>query len=361
MDNIKRFKVLIVDDTPMNIQVVANVLKTEGYQIAFAQNGKSALDKIRATEFDLILLDVMMPEMDGFQVSAKLKEEGLATKTPIIFLTAKTETESIVKGFEMGAVDYITKPFNSVELLARARTHLELKNSRDVLSEWNNNLQKKVQEQVAQIYSANIGTIFALAKLAESRDSDTGAHLERVREYSKELLIELRKHPKYSDITDDYIKYVYEASPLHDIGKVGIKDSILVKPGKLTYEEFEIMKTHTTIGAETLERVNELYPGNTFVSVGYEIALNHHEKWDGSGYPQGLKEENIPLSGRVVALSDVYDALLSKRCYKPAFSNEDAIKIIVEGKGKHFDPDIVDSFLNIKDKLIDIRKKFPDE
>ncbi len=180
-----------------------------------------------------------------------------------------------------------------------------------------------------------------------------------MREYCKAILTQLRKTPKYSHITDNYINYVFEASPLHDIGKVGISDAILLKPGKLTPEEFEIMKTHTAIGAKTLQSVNKHCPGNDFVTVGYEIALNHHEKWDGSGYPQGFKEDAIPLSARIVSVSDVFDALMSKRCYKSAFSHEESLKIIIKGREKHFDPDIVDAFLSIQDELTQIRENFP--
>jgi putative two-component system response regulator len=223
------------------------------------------------------------------------------------------------------------------------------------------NLELKIEEQIRQIAESQFSTIFATCKLAESKDPETGAHLERIRMYCRTLAMELAKTGQHQGVIDDgYIDCIYTASPLHDIGKVGVPDHILSKPGKLTKEEFYIMQTHTSIGGDTLRAIDEKHPGTDFILMGIEIAENHHEKWDGSGYPQGKKAEQIPLSARILAVADVYDALTSTRCYKSAFSHEQSKKIIEEGKGNHFDPDIVEAFLSSEQAFIDIGNRYRD-
>jgi putative two-component system response regulator len=359
-------RVLAVDDNRMNRMVLVHNLEREGLQVVVAENGEEALAHIREQAFDLVLLDVLMPEMDGFQVLERMKQDGLLINLPVIVISALTEMESVVKCIEMGAEDYLPKPFDPVLLRARIEACLEKKHLRDQeliyrkeIEENNRLLEDRVRDQVKEIASGHMAIIFALAKLAESRDPETGAHLERVREYCRIIALRLRTLPRFvSQIDDTYIDNLYAASPLHDIGKVGIPDEILLKPDKLTVEEFSIMQTHTTIGAETLRAVDRLYPGNGFIQVGIELAESHHEKWNGLGYPHGLKETSIPLSGRIARLADVFDALSTKRRYKDAFSLDMSEQIIVEDKGKDFDPDIVECFLYAKNQFHDVWRRF---
>jgi putative two-component system response regulator len=256
----------------------------------------------------------------------------------VILLTCKTGVDNIVEGLEAGADDFLTKPFHPHELRMRLATGKRILNleSRDLM-------------------------IFAMAKLTESRDSETGAHLERMREYSRVLAEELSNWPKYSNVIDgNYVQLVYLTSPLHDIGKVGIPDAVLLKPGRLTTEEFDIMKRHTLLGGETLSSVVKARPDAEFLSMAYDIAMTHHERYDGKGYPNGLMGENIPLCGRIVALADVYDALTSKRVYKPAYSHDTARSIILDAKETQFDPDVVQAFLNCEDQFIAIAEQLRD-
>jgi putative two-component system response regulator len=314
---------------------------------------------MKSANFDLVLLDVMMPGLNGYEVLQRMKTNGDTRNIPVIMISALNEIESIVRCIELGAEDYLPKPFDPVLLKARVGASLEKKRLRDQevvhlhqIERYNLHLEELVAEQVRDISRAQIGTIFALSNLAESRDPETGEHLERVQEYCLALARELGKREKYAQVvTPAFIETLVAASPLHDIGKVGIPDHILLKPDKLTDEEFVVMKTHTTLGAATLRAVDEKHPGNNFIQVGIEIVENHHEKWDGSGYPYGRAGEAIPLSGRIVALADVYDALRSRRCYKPSFSHEKSRDIIVEGRGRHFDPDMVDCFLETQDEF----------
>ncbi|MCP4153907.1 MAG: response regulator [bacterium] len=350
----KAFKLIIVDDIPKNIQVAANILQPEGYRIAFAQNGKAALNQIRATDFDLVLLDIMMPELDGFTVCEELKKDPETRNIPIIFLTAKTETEDIVKGFKKGAVDYVTKPFNSAELLARVRTQLELKRYRD-------NLEELVKERTRELNKTQDITIRCLASLAETRDNETGGHIRRTQRYVKILAENLKEYPGYSNtLNEETIQLLYKSAPLHDIGKVGVPDHILLKVGRLTADEFEVMKRHTQLGMETLLDAEKELGENSFLRLAREIAYTHHEKWDGTGYPQGLKEEDIPVTGRIMALADVYDALVSKRIYKGPYPHSKAVEIIREDRGKQFAPDVVDAFVQSQLEFKEIALKFAD-
>ncbi|BCZ47170.1 response regulator [Clostridium gelidum] len=350
--------IMIVDDTEMNIDILVEALNEE-YELIVAINGLEALELIEEQKPDLILLDIMMPEMDGYEVLKKLKKNQNLETIPVILLSAITDSDSKNKGFSLGAVDYVTKPFEIVEVKARVKTQLRLEEARLILESQNIILEEKVKERTQLIERTNSAAIYCLAALAETRDPETGEHIKRTQEYIRELALELRKNEKYKDIlTDEYIELLYKSAPLHDIGKVGVKDSILLKPGKLTAEEFDEMKKHTTYGEESLMVGIKELGEESFLTLAKEIALTHHEKWDGSGYPMGLSKEEIPISGRLMALSDVYDALISKRVYKEAFTHDEAKNIILESRGTHFDPDIVDAFIKREGKFIEIMERF---
>ena len=343
--NSYRKRILIVDDSPEAIDVLSNALPKH-YKRQFALNGEKALDLLASSMElpDLILLDVKMPGMDGYEVCNRLKKDKRFNNIPVIFLSALTDTKDKIKGFENGGVDYIQKPFETAEVQARVNIHISLHELQMKLEQHNKHLNQMVEEKVKEISESQMATIYALAKLAESRDDETGEHLNRVQVFCR--LMTEKLSIRNGITVEDFIQNIEKASPLHDIGKVGIRDAILLKPGKLSPEEFEEMKRHTTIGADTLREVYHKYPQNYFIAIGIEIAQSHHEKWDGSGYPKGLKENDIPLSARIMALADVYDALRSKRVYKDAFSHEKSREIILEGRQKHFDPLIVDEFLD---------------
>lgn len=360
-----KFNLLIVDDTTANLRLLSSMFTEKGYRVRSVINGQMALTAVKADPPDLILLDINMPEMNGYQVCETLKQDPALDDIPVIFISALDDLQDKVKAFTTGGVDYITKPFQIEEVISRVKTHLmlrrtqrELEEAKNELLEINHNLEERVQTQVKQITSSHLATIFVLAKLAESRDSDTGRHLDRVRHLSRVIAEQMSKKERYKkDIDRQFIDNLYEASALHDIGKVGIPDAILLKPGKLTPDEFEIMKTHTTIGVEPLRIVDREYPGNALIRMGIDIVEAHHEKWDGSGYPFGLKGESIPLVARIVALVDVYDALTSVRPYKKAFSHIESRDIITSDAGKHFDPEIVASFLEVEDQFATVRDK----
>ena len=343
-------------------------LGREGYEVLLAEDGYKALDLLASSDIDLVLLDIMMPELDGYEVLSRMKADDDLHNIPVIMITAVDELDSTVKCIELGAEDYLPKPFNPVLLRARIGASLEKKRLHDIEHEYRAQIEQhnlllsdRVRDQVREIASAQLGAIFAMSKLAESRDPETGEHLDRMREYCRVLALKMQNTPKYADVIDqDFVDNIYAASPLHDIGKVGVPDAILCKPGKLTEGEWVMMKTHPVIGAETLREVDRQHPGNAFVKTGVEIAEAHHEKWNGSGYPFGLSGEKIPLSARMLALGDVYDALTSKRCYKDAFAPEEARKLIINDRGVHFDPDVVDAFLAIEDEFARIRIEFQD-
>jgi putative two-component system response regulator len=344
---------LVVDDTPENLELLSDMLKRKGYRVRSAPSGKLALQAARNDPPDLVLLDITMPGMDGFQVCEEMKSDPVLREIPVIFISALAESMDKVKAFSMGGVDYVTKPFQIEEVHARVDTHVKIHLLQVELERHNKNLEELVQAQVKEISASQMATIFALARLAESRDDDTGKHLERVQALCREVAINLKGNPVYATVvTDSFIESIFHASPLHDIGKVAIPDAILLKPGRLTPEEFEIMKTHAARGAETLDAVQRQYPKNYFVNMGIEIALYHHEKWNGAGYPDGLKGTAIPLSARIMAVADVYDALRAKRCYKEAFSHEQSCGIILKGRGTDFDPDVVDAFMKINENKV---------
>ena len=350
--------ILVVDDVPANLTLLAGMLKGKGHRVRPVPSGKLALKAVENEPPDLILLDITMPEMNGFEVCQILKEDTRFRDIPIIFISALTETLDKVQAFSSGGVDYVTKPFQFDEVHARVETHLRLRRLQIELKKHNLHLEELVKEKVAEISDSQMATIIAVAKLAEYRDDETGYHIERTRIFCKLLAEKMRENQSYKySINDDFVENIYHAATLHDIGKVGIPDSILLKPGKLTPEEFDIIKTHTMIGARTLLASRSKYPRNAFVNMGIAIAQSHHERWDGNGYPEGLAGDDIPLSARIMALADVYDALRSKRPYKEAFSHDKSCDIILEASGRFFDPMVIDAFKTITSAFAEFRKR----
>jgi len=362
MNEGRKNTILAVDDTLANIDVVKGVL-SQDYLVQAALNGKVALKIIEKQKPDLILLDIMMPDMDGYEVCQILKSQEQTKNIPIIFLTAKTQVDDEAKGLSLGAIDYITKPISPPILKERVKNHLLLQASKESLLRQNEMLEERVIERTTQLSELQDVAMVAMGALAESRDPETGNHIRRTQRYVKALAVELSKHDQYKAfLTPDVITSLHKSAPLHDIGKVGVKDSILLKPGKLTFEEFEEMKLHTTYGRDALAAAEKsIDSADNFLIFAKEIAYSHQEKWDGSGYPEGLAGQDIPLSARLMAVADVYDALINKRVYKAAFSHEKAVDIIVEGKGKHFEPLLVDCFLKIVDEFKQIAKEFSDK
>lgn len=355
--------VLVVDDTPDNLMLMSSLLK-DSYRVKVANGGEKALRIAHSQpQPDLILLDVMMADLDGYQVCRMLKVDPTTRDIPVVFLTALSDQEDERMGLDLGAVDYVTKPISAPILQARVRNHLRLKAAQDFLRDQNQFLEAEVARRTADIRAIQDVTIHALASLAETRDNETGNHIRRTQHYVRALAEELQAHPRFTDfLTDTAIDLLFKTAPLHDIGKVGIPDAILLKPGRLTEEEWVIMRTHTSLGAEAIARAEEtLEDGDaTFLRFAREIAEGHHEKWDGSGYPKGLKGDEIPLPARLMALADVYDALISKRVYKDAFGHDDTVALIVEGRGRHFDPDVVDAFLRIVERFQAIAAEYRD-
>lgn len=344
--------IMVIDDTPENLKLLEEMLGGQGYRVLMFPSGTMALKAAIRNPPDLILLDIMMPEMDGFETCRRLKENPSTQEVPVIFLSALNDTQSKVKAFSMGGVDYVTKPFQFAEVRTRVDTHINLRRVQLSLKQHNLHLEKLVQEKVKEISDSQLATIFAVSKLAESRDDETGYHIERTRNFCRALAENLLENSPYSSsLSPSFIDNIYHASPLHDIGKVGIVDNILLKPGKLTPEEFAVMKTHSLIGAKTLEEVHNMYPNNTFLAMGIDIARSHHEKWDGSGYPDGLAGEQIPLSARIMAMADVYDALRSKRPYKEPFTHQQSCQIILQATGKHFDPVVTAAFTALEQEF----------
>lgn len=375
MPHSERSTILVVDDTRDNLTVIGGLLE-DTYRVRIANSGERAL-KVAASEPrpDLILLDIMMPGMDGYQTLEKLKEDEQTRDIPVIFVTAMNADEDEEIGLRLGALDYVTKPIRPAILLARVRTQLELKAARDRLSDENHTLEGEVRKRTRELELIKDVSMQALATLAEKRDNETGNHLIRTRSYIELLMQDLAELPRFApELTPRRRELIAKAAPLHDIGKVGVPDHILLKPGRLTPEEFEIMKTHASIGAdaltEAIERVLAARQDETqeednhyalgFLELAREIAGGHHEKWDGSGYPLGLAGDQIPLSARLMALADVFDALICKRHYKAAFSLEETTRIIQEGRARHFDPDIVDVFLKHVESFAAIAEHYAD-
>jgi putative two-component system response regulator len=362
LDFTEKQLILLVDDTPENLHLLNALLKDQ-YRTRIAASGERAL-KAAAQDPrpDLILLDIMMPGMDGFEVCRRLKADPSTAAIPVIFLTAKAQVEDEEMGFKAGCVDYITKPISPPIVLARVRTHLTLKAASDFMRDKSDYLESEVAKRTREVQTVQDVTIMAMASLAETRDNEAGNHIRRTQLYVKALAKQLQSHPKYGQHLDDRtIEMLHKSAPLHDIGKVGIPDSILLKAGKHTPQEFEVMKTHTILGRNAILEAEKLIDApSTFLRFAREIAHYHQEKWDGSGYPEGLAGEAIPLSARLMALADVYDALISKRVYKPSYSHDEAVDMIRQGSGTHFDPAMVGAFLVIEREFKEIAERYVD-
>jgi putative two-component system response regulator len=344
-DDVQGSSILIADDVPENLRLLAAVLKRGGLVPRPVTSGRLAIEAAVADPPDLVLLDVRMPEMSGVDVCRWFKQDEQLRNIPVIFISGLQGTDDKVEAFRVGGVDYVSKPFQGQEVLARIKTHLRLRRLQVELTSHNLQLEQRIAEQVKAVTASQLATIFALAKLAEARDDDTGQHIERVQTFSRMLAEQMREmRLQVTQLTSAFIDDVRQTASLHDIGKVGTPDGILLKPGALSAEEFAEMKKHCELGASTLSAVLKRHPDNQFLRMGVDVARSHHEKWDGSGYPDGLKGTTIPLAARIVALADVYDALTSKRCYRPAFGHEDTCRVIQQGKATHFDPDVVTAF-----------------
>jgi putative two-component system response regulator len=352
-------KILVVDDLADNVRLLESFLAARGYEVHGANNGREALEFVAQAPPDVILLDLIMPGMDGFEVCQRLKSDETTRHIPVIIISGVSDKDANISAIEAGADDFLIKPFDSVFLDARIRSSLRSKKLQDELISYQQSLENRILERTAQLARTQNVAVFSLAKLAESRDTETGEHLERMRSYAREIAIGLSQQEKYKDLIDnEFIEALFHSSPLHDIGKVGIPDGILLKPGRLSFEEFEIMKSHSVIGGDTLKAADQEAGQDSFLAMGRDIAYYHHEKWNGTGYPSGLKGEEIPLPARIVAVSDVYDALTSKRPYKEPFSHEKSKSIIVEGSGKDFDRDIVTAFVAREKEIVAIHDGF---
>lgn len=357
--------ILIVDDTPANLAILGEMLMPH-YHVRIANSGERALTAVLSDpKPDLILLDIMMPGMDGYEVLTRLKANPQTREIPVMFITALESSDDEAHGLELGAVDYLAKPLKPAIVLARVHSQLELKDARDLLRDKNNWLESEVNRRIQQYQKIQDISMRALASLAEARDNETGNHILRTQSYVNLLAKQLARHPKYAAIlSETIIDFYTKASPLHDIGKVGIPDEILHKPGKHTPEEWAIMQTHAQIGADAIWRAiqdEEDIEAVKFLYVAMEIAGSHHEKWDGSGYPAGLREEQIPLSAQLMALADVFDALMSRRIYKPAFSFAESYQIILQGSGSHFNPDLVETFKQCTEEFKLVAARFTDD
>lgn len=345
-------KILVVDDAIENLTLLEALLNEMNFGTILCGSGEEALKRVEEEIPDLALLDISMPGMSGFELCTRFKQDVRMEEVPIIFISALSETLDKVKAFGLGGVDYVGKPFEPLELKARITAHINIVSLKKQMEEYSNALEEKVQMQIKEISDSQISTIIAMAELSESRDECTGAHLARIGVFSK-LLADQAIADGISEALSikNFANNINYASALHDIGKVAVPDTILNKPGKLTPSEFEQIKTHCVIGADVLKKVIAKHPANEFVVMGEQIARYHHEKWNGKGYPYGLEGEAIPFAARIVAVADVYDAMRSKRQYKPAFSHEEASQEIEAGSGTHFDPTIVELFGQVKDRF----------
>ncbi len=331
---IRACPVLVVDDDEITRSMLKHVLEAADYEVYTASGGNEAWEVLNRTGCRLVISDWMMPDGDGLQLCERIRQNDLFGYVYVILLTNRDKPEDIVQGLTAGADDFLTKPFNPDEIRVRVRAG----------------------ERIITLEARDVA-IFAMARLAESRDPETGAHLERMRCFCRILAEDLRERGIFPEVDESYVRMIYLTAPLHDIGKVGIPDVVLLKPGRLVDSEFEIMKTHTLIGAETLEAALRQYPKADYLQMAYDIALSHHERYDGSGYPRGLSGNDIPLSGRITALADVYDAISSARVYKSAFSHDVTREIIIKGEGTHFDPEVVESFRRTEDVFDETRRR----
>jgi putative two-component system response regulator len=328
--------ILVVDDQVSNRKLVEALLRPEGYAIRSAGGGREALALVASGDIDLILLDIMMPDVDGIEIARRLKADPSTAAIPIIMVTSLDDRASRLAALGVGAEEFLTKPVDRAELWVRVRNLLRLKEYSDFLADHNQILEQQVQQRTAQLRESHLETIFTMTRAAEYKDEETGAHIQRVSHYAVEL-------GQCVGLAADFVDTLFYAMPMHDIGKIGIPDHILLKPGPLSADEWAIMKSHTTFGAQILETSKSPY-----CTMGADIARCHHERWDGSGYPSGLRGEEIPLAARIMSVCDVYDALRSKRPYKPAFSHAKAVSIMLGGDGRtrpeHFDPALLAAF-----------------
>jgi putative two-component system response regulator len=359
-DTAKRETILVTDDSPDNIAFMSAFLK-EDYRVKAAIDAETALT-IAASDDppDIVLMDIIMPGIDGYEACRRLKENPKTKDIPVIFLTSQTDMESERRGFELGAIDFISRPIRPLVVKARVSTHLALKAARDILvskSEW---LEREVERRMRENLIIQDVAMIALGSLAETRDNETGSHVRRTQNYVRVLAERLATASRFEEeLSGGIAELIIKSAPLHDIGKVGIPDSILLKPGPLTGSEFDVMKTHTTLGHEAIVRAETtVINGHSFLRFAGEIAYSHHEKWNGSGYPRGLAGEAIPLAGRLMAVADVYDALTNKRVYKDAMTHERSTEIIRDGSGTHFDPTVVEAFLSRESAFLEIARSF---
>ena len=350
----RRQRILIADDMAPNRDLLKLILNPQ-YDVLLAVNGQEAVDLALGEDPpDLVILDIDMPVMDGYEACKLIKDSDSGGKIPVLFVTALESMENERRGLELGAVDYITKPFTPALVKARVRNHLSLKNHQDQLEEL-------VRERTEQIYLLQQVMIESLATLAEYRDPETGGHINRTQSFVKALALKTRDHPEIFEYLDDKtIELFYRIAPLHDVGKVGVPDAILLKPGPLDDDEWEEMKKHTIYGRDAIRLAEKKLGSQSFLKIAEEFAYCHHEKWNGEGYPEGLSGEEIPLSGRLMAVADVYDALISRRIYKPPMPHYKAVEIIRAGRGTHFDPNLVDIFLEIEEAFRQIAIEFAD-
>ena len=352
--------VLVVDDIPDNISLITELLAGQ-YRCRVATSGAKALAAVvSGPRPDVILLDISMPEMDGYEVCRRLKAAPDTRDIPVIFLTSLDNEGSETEGFRVGGVDYITKPVSKAILLARVNAQISLLRSKRRLAQRNELLELMVSERGRQLINMQNVIILAMGSLAETRNNDTDVHIRRLQHYTRALALSLRANPAYTDrLPDTVLDLLFKTCPLHDIGKVGVADGILFKPGRLLPCEYEEMKQHTTLGGQTLTEVErQLAAPEAFVSMAHDIALYHHERWDGSGYPLGIEGESIPLSARIVSLADTYDALTSSRVYRQAYSPAEAREIIARERGRQFEPALVDAFLACEEQLLAIAETF---
>ena len=337
--------VLVVDDTETNIDILLEIL-SDDYEVSVALDGESALEIAFEDQPDIILLDIMMPGLDGYEVCRRLKQREETRAIPVIFVTAKSEVADEAKGFDLGGVDYIAKPISPPIVKARVKTHIQLKLAQDALANQNQILEDKVSQRTCELRETQLDIIRKLCRAAEFRDNETGLHVIRMSQYAH--IIGLTYGMNEYDAT-----LLLNASPMHDVGKIGIPDSVLLKPGKLTVEEFKIIQSHPKIGAEIIG-IND----SPLLQMARDIAYTHHEKWNGTGYPQGLRGEDIPLVGRITAVADVFDALTMIRPYKKEWPVEKAVELIQQERGLHFDPDLVTAFLQSMTDILVVKEKF---
>lgn len=344
--------VLIVDDVTSNLIILTEMIKSAGYVARPVTSARQAMTAIEVKRPQLILLDISMPEMDGYEFCELLKKDIHTRDIPIIFISAMNTMEDKKKGFGLGAVDFISKPFEVEEVTIRVNTHLKIYQMKQELESYNRRLHKMVNDQMKRLEEEKKNFIFALAKLSELKESTDGVHLRNISRNSKLLAMSLQFSPEFEkQISNSFVESIEVASGLHDIGKISVSDQVLLKPGRLNPEEWEIMKSHCVMGADMLQQLYDRNESNEFLKMAIDIARYHHEWWDGTGYPMGLKGEEIPLAARIVAVVDVYDALVGKRCYKDSYSHKESMDIINQEAGSHFDPKIIEIFNKVQNQL----------